>query len=132
VEPDFLQVADILMLHEDQLDLYGGERGVRDMNLLESAVAQARATFGGEFLHRGIFDMATAYLFHIVQNHPFLDGNKRTGLVAALVFLELNGIELQAPVGSLYELTIRVATGRAGKPEIAEFLQSHAHPTTAA
>ena len=125
--PDFLQVADILLLHSDQIDRYGGEHGVRDMALLESAVAQPRAAFGGQHLHEDLFEMAAAYMFHLVQNHPFLDGNKRTGAVAALVFLDLNGIEIEAPAGSLYDLTLAVATGQAGKAEIAEFFRGMAH-----
>ncbi len=124
---DFLDVADILTLHANQVELYGGEPGVCDLGLLESAVAQPRATFDGQFLHADIFEMAAAYLFHIVQNHPFIDGNKRTGLVAALAFLDLNGIEIEAPKGSLYDLTMAVATGQAGKPDIAEFFRSRAH-----
>lgn len=109
------------------MDLYGGGHGVRDMGLLESAVAQPQASFGGQYAHAGIFEMAAAYMFHIVQNHPFLDGNKRAGLVAAVVFLDINGVEIEAPKGSLYDLTMSVATGRIAKPEIAEFLSSHAH-----
>ncbi len=124
---DFLDVEDVLTVHTDQVNLYGGDPGVRDLGLLESAVAQPRAAYGGEYLHHGLFEMASAYLFHIVQNHPFLDGNKRTGAVAALVFLDLNGIEIEAPPGSLYDLTLSVATGQTGKAEIAEFFRSHAH-----
>jgi death on curing protein len=124
---DFLSLEDVLDLHADQVDLYGGEHGVRDLGLLESAVAQPRATFGGEFLHKSVFEMAAAYLFHIVENHPFLDGNKRTGAVAALVFLDLNGAEIDAPKGSLYDLTMAVATGQAGKPEIVEYFRTHSH-----
>ncbi len=123
---DFLQMSDVLLLHSDQIDLYGGEHGLRDAGLLESAVAQPQAAAGGAYLHSDVFEMAAAYLFHIVQNHPFLDGNKRTGAVAALVFLDLNGIEINASKGSLYDLTLSVATGRAGKTEIAEFLRSSA------
>lgn len=124
---DFLDVADILTLHANQVELYGGEHGVRDLGLLESAVAQPQATFGGQFLHADVFDMAAAYLFHIVQNHPFIDGNKRTGVVAALAFLDLNGIEIEAPQGSLHDLTMSVATGQIGKPEIAAFFRKLAH-----
>ncbi len=122
---DFLQVADVLLLHSDQIDRYGGGLGVRDMGLLESAVAQPQASFGGEYLHVDLFEMAAAYLFHITKNHPFLDGNKRAGAVSALVFLDTNGIEIDAPKGSIYDLTIAVATGQAGKTEIAEFFRSH-------
>ncbi len=125
--PDFLNVEDVLTLHADQVDLYGGDQGVRDPGLLESAVAQPQATFSGQYLHGDIFEMAAAYLFHIVQNHPFLDGNKRAGAVAALVFLDLNRIEIEAPKGSLYDLTISVATGQADKAQIAEFFREHAH-----
>jgi len=124
---DFLVVEDVLYLHTNQIDLYGGDHGVRDINLLESAVAQPQATFGGNPLHAFPFEMAAAYMFHIVQNHPFVDGNKRTGVVAALTFLDLNGIEVDAAEGELFDLTPRVATGTAGKEEIAEFFRSHAH-----
>ncbi len=124
---DFLGVEDILELHADQVAMYGGEHGVRDFGLLESAVAQPQAMFGGDFLHKDVFEMAAAYLFHLVQNHPFLDGNKRTGAVAALVFLDFNNVEIDAPKGSLYDLTIAVATGQADKNQIAEYFRSHAH-----
>ena len=123
---DFLSTEDVLTLHADQVDLYGGDHGVRDLELLESAVAQLRASFGGSFLHEFPFEMAAAYMYHIVQNHPFLDGNKRTGAVAAFVFLDLNDIEIDAPPGRLYDLTMSVATGQAGKAEISEFFRSHA------
>ena len=123
---EFLQVQDILLVHADQIEQYGGAHGVRDIGLLESAVAQPQATFGGEFLHGDVFEMAAAYLYHIVQNHPFLDGNKRTGASGALVFLDINGIEIEAPKGSIYDLTLSLATGRTGKSEIAEFFRSHA------
>ncbi len=90
--PDFLQVEDVLLFHRDQIDLYGGEHGVRDMGLLESAVAQPNAGFGGQYLHEDLFEMAAAYLFHLVKNHPLVDGNKRIGAVSALAFLKLNGV----------------------------------------
>ena len=125
--PDFLTLQDVLLLHSAQIDQYGGEHGVRDAGLLESAIAQPQAAFGGDFLHGDLFEMAAAYLFHIVQNHPFVDGNKRTGAVAALAFLDFNGIEIDAPKGSIYDLTMSVATGQAGKTEIAEFFRTHAH-----
>jgi death on curing protein len=125
--PDFLSLADILLVHEDQIDLYGGAPGVRDLGLLDSALAQPQATFGGSLLHSDFFELAAAYLFHIVQNHPFIDGNKRTGAAAALLFLDLNGIEIDAPKGSLYDLTLSVATGQAGKAEVAKFFRKHAH-----
>jgi death-on-curing protein len=100
-DPIFLELEDVLLIHEEQLPRYGGSPGVRDLGLLESAVAMPRATAGGEFLHDGLFAMAAAYAFHIAQNQPFLDGNKRTGLLAALVFLDLNGVAIADPEGRL-------------------------------
>jgi len=71
---------------------YGGSEGLRDAGLLHSAIAVPQASFGGNYLHAGLFEMAAAYLYHIVQNHPFVDGNKRTGAAAAIVFLAMNDI----------------------------------------
>jgi death-on-curing protein len=85
-DPAFLDVEDVLLIHEEQLATYGGAAGVRDAGLLESTVAMPRATAGGVHAHEDLFAMAAAYAFHIAQNQPFLDGNKRTGLLAAIVF----------------------------------------------
>ena len=123
---DFLTLDDVLVAHLDQIRRYGGDYALRDAGILESAIAQPQAAFGGQPLHAFPFEMAAAYLYHIVQNHPFVDGNKRTGAVAALLFLDLNGIEIDASKGSLYDLTIAVATGRSGKPEAAQFFQAYA------
>ncbi len=123
---EFLSLEDVLAIHLDQTSRYGGDSGIRDHGLLESALAQPQAEFGGQLLHASLYDMAAAYMFHIVQNHPFVDGNKRTGAVAALVFLDLNGIEITAPSGALYDITISVAQGIAGKQAVAEFFLAHA------
>ncbi|MFO0836986.1 MAG: type II toxin-antitoxin system death-on-curing family toxin [Phycisphaerae bacterium] len=123
--PEFLELADVLYIHNDQIKRYGGDATLRDAGLLDSAVAMPRATFEGRFLHRDLFEMAAAYLFHIVQNHPFVDGNKRTGTAAALVFLEMNGITIEADEDALVELVLKVAQGRADKPRIAEFFRAN-------
>ena len=120
--PEFLNIEDVLEIHTMQLARYGGGDGLRDQSLLESALAQPQATFGGEFVHDGLFAMAAAYLFHITSNHPFIDGNKRTGLLSALVFLDLNGIAIERESEKLYDLTMAVAEGRADKDEIAATL----------
>jgi death-on-curing protein len=122
-EPLFLDVEEVLELHATQLAELGGSDGVRDRGLLDSALAQPRATFGAAYVHEGLFAMAAAYLFHIASNHPFVDGNKRVGLLSALVFLDLNGISIVHPTDALYELTMGVAEGRLGKPEIAAELE---------
>jgi len=124
----FLSISDILEIHQDQIARYGGAADIRDTGLLLSAAAQPEAAFGGSFLHDGIFEMAAAYLFHIVQNHPFVDGNKRTGTASALVFLELNGYEIECDSDALADLVIEVTLGKAKKPEIAAFLRTHARP----
>lgn len=123
--PNFLTVEEVLLIHLDQLGQYGGLAGVRDMGLLESALAMPTATYAGEYLHQTLFEMAAAYLFHIVCNHPFLDGNKRTGTVAALVLLSLNGITFEADEIAFENLVRSVAEGNATKTLVAEFLQKH-------
>jgi len=121
---EFLSLSDVIEIHADQIERYGGDPSVRDMSLLQSAVAMPMAAFGGEYLHADVHEMAAAYMFHIVQNHPFVDGNKRAGAVAAIVFLELNGSELDCAEQELEELAIAVAKGERQKPKIAAFLRS--------
>jgi len=125
VAPVFLRFDEVIRIHRDQLERYGGSPGIRDINLLKSAVAVPTASFGGEFLHRDIYEMASAYLFHIVQNHPFVDGNKRTGAVAAVVFLLLNGIELNASEKKFEILVLGTAQGKNDKAKITEFFRTH-------
>ncbi len=93
MEPVFLSLDEVLEIHKQQIELYGGSAGLRDSVGLESAVAMPQATFGGEFLHTSIPAMAAAYLFHLCQNHPFVDGNKRVGANAAIAFLLMNDWE---------------------------------------
>lgn len=126
MDPDFLSIDEVLLIHEDQIERYGGSPEIRDPGLLASAVEQPRAMFDGRFLHADLYEMAAAYLFHIVQNHPFADGNKRAGVAAALVFLDLNGIEIQADEDVLVEHVLAVAQGQCLKPQIATFLRKHA------
>jgi len=110
-------------IHTDQIDRYGGMLGIPEPLLLQSAVAQPCATFENNYLHQNLFEMAAAYLFHIVMNHPFLDGNKRTGAAAALVFLFLNGIEVTIDEDAYADMILAVAQGRIKKGEIATFLK---------
>jgi death-on-curing protein len=91
---------------------------------LQSALGTPETTFEGEYLHTDVFEMAAAYLFHIARNHPFVDGNERTGLMAALVFLGLNDLELVVDPAALYELVTGVATGTVAKAQIAVFFQT--------
>jgi len=121
----FLTLDDIIESHQNQIDTYGGSHGIRDIGLLESAIAQPEASFGGQYLHADIFEMAAAYVYHLVMNHPFVDGNKRVGLEAALIFLEINNENLNASDEELVDLVLKTTAGQIGKRQIAEFFQSH-------
>ena len=121
----FLTLDDIIESHQNQIDTYGGSHGIRDIGLLESAITQPEASFGGQYLHADIFEMAAAYLYHLVMNHPFVDGNKRVGLEAALIFLEINNENLKASDQELVDLVLKTTAGQVGKREIAEFFRSH-------
>ncbi len=120
----FLTLDEAIDVHMDLVSRYGGHPGTRDTDLLLSALAMPQASFGGEFLHRDIFEAAAAYAFHICNNHPFVDGNKRTALTCGLVFLELNAIETRDPDGTLYAAMIDVASGRLGKQQLADIFRT--------
>ena len=122
MEPIFLTLDEVLEIHEQQIELYGGSHGLRDAGALESAVATPQATFGGEYLHTTIPEMAAAYLFHLAQNHPFIDGNKRVGANAAIAFLLMNDVEPWFSEDALVELVLGVAQGQISKSEVAKFL----------
>ena len=126
--PVFLSSEEVLRLHSRQLALYGGLPGVRDVELLDAALAMPSIRFGGEFLHPDLFTMAAAYLFHLAKDHPFNDGNKRTALHAAYVFLPVNGLRLEMDPDALYELTLSVAEGRTGKDAAAEAFRNASMP----
>jgi death-on-curing protein len=123
MEPRFMSLAEVLEIHQDQIARYGGGPGIRDMDLLKSALGMPAATFGGQFLHSDLHEMAAAYLFHLVQNHPFVDGNKRVGAVAALVFLDLNGLDFTAPENDFARMVLAVASGQMDKAEVAVYLK---------
>ena len=118
----FLTLAEVIEIHADQIRRYGGRAGLRDLALLESALAQPEASFAGEWLHGDLYAMAAAYAYHLCQNHPFIDGNKRTGLAAALVFLELNGITVLDPRGRLKNAMIRIASDKMSKDDFTKLL----------
>ena len=118
----FLGLDEVVALHADQIARYGGSAGVRDLGLLESAVATPESTFGGGYLHGTLPEMAAAYLFHLAQNHAFVDGNKRVAAAAMIMFVYLNDRELECDEDELVELTVGVASGKKTKAEIAVFL----------
>lgn len=105
------------------IDEFGGDPSVRDRGLLESAVMMPASRFGGKYLHDGMPAMAAAYFFHICKNHAFTDGNKRTALVSAEMFLDLNEMRLAAADEELEELTIAVTAGQTAKDAVTVFFR---------
>jgi death-on-curing protein len=126
--PVFLSLDEVLEIHEQQIERYGGSSGLRDAAGLESAVATPQATFGGEFLHPSIPAMAAAYLFHLCQNHAFIDGNKRAGANAAITFLLMNNWEPTFTEEELVDLVLSVASGILGKPRLIEIFELRCRP----
>lgn len=120
----FLSLEDVLALHEMQIERYGGATGIRDQGLLESAVGMPQASFGGEYVHHSLYEMAAAYAFHIAENQPFIDGNKRTALAAALVFLDWHEIEMEEPGDELYQAMIQLAKKKLDKAGLAKLFES--------
>jgi death-on-curing protein len=120
----FLPDAIVQAIHDDQIRLYGGSYGIRDAGLLASALSMPRATFEGHFLHASIFEMAAAYGFHLSQNQPFIDGNKRVAGMAMFTFLKLNGLEPTASEIAYYEAMMAVANNDMSKEQLARWLQT--------
>ncbi|MDP2326045.1 MAG: type II toxin-antitoxin system death-on-curing family toxin [Gammaproteobacteria bacterium] len=117
----FVSVSDAVTIHRRMVDEFGGDSGLRDRGLLESALAMPKAMFGGDYLHMDLPSMAAAYHYHLCANHPFIDGNKRVEVAVAEVFLRANGLLLDATDDEIVELTLGVASGTIGKPEVTNF-----------
>jgi death-on-curing protein len=124
-EPIFLKKDQVLQLHSNALEDYYGRPGLRDYNLLESAIAQPKSSFDGVYLNESIFKMAAAYYFHISQNQPFIDGNKRAGFLSTFMFLKINGYNLNSSNDVTYPFLIDVAEGRKTKDDLAKFIEQH-------
>lgn len=123
--PTFLTLDEVIEIHREIIERYGGSLGIRDLGLLESAVAMPQAGVGDQYFHSDLLEMAAAYLFHIVRNHPFIDGNKRTGAMAAYTFLKLNRVNLTARESGFERIVRRVAEGKMGKARVTVFLRQN-------
>jgi len=119
-----LTVEIVREIHAEAIERFGGSTGVRDLALLESAVAAPQASLGGKSPYRDLPEVAAAYLFYLCRNHPFLDGNKRTALGACIVFLRLNGIEPKADSPEWEELISAVASGTVDREETTRRLRT--------
>ena len=119
----FLSVEVVLEIHRRVIEEFGGDPGLRDRGLLDSAVAMPLATFGGNDLHAGLAEKAAAYHFHLCANHPFVEGNKRSAVAAAEIFLLINGWELAADDDDVVKLTMGVAGGQVSKEQVIDFFK---------
>jgi death on curing protein len=120
--PTFLTLDQVLRLHARQIERFGGSDGIRDLDLIVSAIAQPQQGFGGEYFHKTLAEMAAAYLFHLAKNHGFVDGNKRIGSDAALTFLEMNGVDTDSiDIDEMEAITLAVADGTVDKQAATAF-----------
>jgi len=122
-EPKFLALDQVLEIHRIQLELFGGQDGIRDLGSLESAIAQPEAGFGERYFHAFPFGMAAAYAYHIAENQPFVDGNKRTALDCALTFLGVYGIMVEDPQMELFHAMIAMGKRQLTKDALARVFE---------
>jgi death-on-curing protein len=121
----YLTLVEVLNLHRQIIEQSGGALGVRDLGALQSALAQPRMTFSGEDLYPTLADKAAAVGFSIIMNHPFVDGNKRTGHAAMETFLVLNGMEISASVDEQEQVILALASGNSRRESFVEWLKKH-------
>jgi death-on-curing protein len=124
-EPRFLTVDEVLRLHRIAIADQGGDPALLDRGKLESAIAMPKQAVGVAFLHDGVAQMAAAYAFHICQNHPFADGNKRAALAAMIAFLSDNGHRLAAAGQETYDTIMRLASGKLSKQELTAWVEQN-------
>lgn len=121
----YLSLAEVTELHRLVIETSGGSHGIRDLGALESALAQRRMSFGGEDLYPTVVEKAAALGFSLVQNHPFLDGNKRVGHAAVETFLVLNGFEIAAATDEQEQLMLALAAGDLDRSSFLDWLRDH-------
>jgi death-on-curing protein len=119
-EPVWIDLEVVLAIHDEQLAEHGGQPGVRDRGLLESAMVRPRNQFS--YGEASIARLAASYAFGISRNHPFLDGNKRTSLVVAELFLALNGVDLTATDAECVTTFLRLAAGELSEDQLADWM----------
>ena len=121
----YLTSEQVLFIHARLLAETGGEHGIRDLGLLQSAVARPQAVFDGNELYPGIHQKAAALLESLINNHPFVDGNKRTGITAAAMFLKINNFSMTASNQEVESFVLSIASGEQTVESITEWLKSH-------
>jgi death-on-curing protein len=123
----FISKESVLLIHKIMIDKFGGTYGIRDEKLLESALNMPESGFGYEYFHKTLFDKASAYLYHLVKNHPFVDGNKRIGFACAETFLRVNGYKLKKEnKKEIYEFVLQIASDNSiSKENVSLFLEKN-------
>lgn len=119
----FLTVKQVLSIHIDQIKRYGGSLGIRQIELLLSALYAPESTFDKKYLYKNIYEMAAAYAYGIIKNHPFIDGNKRTGIAVALLFLRYNGYDFALTNDEIYNLGMEMANSSLSQNEVAQIFK---------
>jgi death-on-curing protein len=125
IEIAFLTLEDVLALHDELIRRYGGTSGLRDAGLLEAALAMPQAGFGGRYFHEFPHEMGAAYLFYLIRNHAFIDGNKRVALACAILFFKINRVSYSMTEEEVVELTLGAASGQIDKAAITAFFLQH-------
>ncbi len=121
----YLSIDEVLAIHIKMVDKFGGSHGIRDLGLVESAVARPQASFGGQDLYENIFDKAAALLQSLLKNHPFVDGNKRTALTSAISFIEINGFSLNKTHQEGVEFSVAIDNQHLSIEQISKWLKEH-------
>jgi len=119
----FLTFEQVLAIHDNQIETYGGSHGIRDLALFESAIMRPQTTFGGKDLYPSIFEKAAVLMHSLIMNHPFVDGNKRTGTVSALIFLEINRFRIAVGQNELVDISLEVALKKTDVKDVATWLE---------
>ncbi len=125
---DYLTPQQILFLHHRLIETSGGAHGVRDLGALQAAAARPQATFDAANLYSDLFAQAAALMEYIIKNHPFVDGNKRTAIAAAGIFMRRNGYRIEASQEELYRFTISMTEGTAGRTDAESWFRTHVRP----
>lgn len=121
----YLDLEHVIAIHDTLIEELGGSLGIRDQGLLESAISQAQQSFGGYELYPTLFDKSASYAFFISENQPFIDGNKRTAVSSAGVFLDINGYVLDCPSGELYAMMMKLANKKLKKEDLSKWFEKH-------
>ena len=124
-----IDIGDVLNIHEFLIHKFGGTHGINDQNLLESAIARPFQTFDKIDLYKSHFEKAAALLESIVSNHPFIDGNKRTGWVLMRLYLKENGLDIKASQAEKYDFVISIASNKLSFREVADWIEKHSIST---